>query len=203
MKPLILIAVVFLWTHSYSQGGDVITLAFKDKSNFDITTSFDYKKTTKYFVLTTTDKWNSNRFHLKENIKSDSVRKRLSGDEHHPYNHSYIFKDTALERLFNDTEKENLYQRTQIIKPRQLTDSFNEFSLINSFRTAKNGFLFSITDPIFSSDKLFAFLDITTYKKDKETKELNDTYFGTTLLIYQYIKGKGWTRIKKIDYLIL
>ena len=67
----------------------------------------------------------------------------------------------------------------------------------------KIGFFFSVTDPIFTQDKQYAFIDIITYKKDKETEKLNYAYFGTTLIIYQNIKGKGWTRIKKRDYLIL
>ena len=203
MKPLLFILLLFFWTQVYSQGGDIIKLAFGDKSNFDITTSLHNKKPNKYFVLNTIDKWNSYRFHLKENIKSDSVRNILSADEHHPYNHSYIFKDTVLDRLFSDKEKEWLYQVTQTITPKQLIDGFNEFSLVKSFKTVKNGFFFSTTDAIFSSDKQFAFIDITTYRKDKETKELNDSYFAAILLIYQNIKGKGWTRIKKLNYLIL
>lgn len=56
---------------------------------------------------------------------------------------------------------------------------------------------------IFTKDKQYAFIDITTYKKDNETEDLNSAYFGTTLLIYQNQKGKGWIRIKKRDYLIL
>lgn len=63
--------------------------------------------------------------------------------------------------------------------------------------------IFSVTDPIFTKDKQYAFIDIITYKKDKDTEDLDFASFGTTLLIYQNQKGKGWTRIKKWDYLIL
>ena len=203
MKHLMLISVLFFWAQAYSQDNDIIKLAFKDKSNFDITTKLNNKKPDRYFVLSMTDNWNGNRFRLKENLKSDSVRKKLSGDEHHPYNYSYIFKDTILDKLFSDNEKEHLFQLSQTTNPRQLTHGLNGFSITESFKTAKNGFFFSVTDPIFSSDGQYAFLDITTYKKEKETKDLNDAYFGTTFLIFNNIKGQGWTRIKKIDYLIL
>jgi len=203
MRLLSFITLLLFWTRSFSQDYGIIKLAFRDKSNFDITTLLDNKKPTTYYVLNKTDKWNTYRFHLDEDLTSDSVIKKLKSDEHSPYNHSYIFSDTMLGRLFNDTEKQHLYKFAQSIKPRQLTDTFKVFKLIKSFNTAKNGFFFSVTDPVFTKDKQYALVDITTYKKDKETEELNYAYFGTTLLIYQNIKGKGWTRIKKRDYLIL
>ena len=140
---------------------------------------------------------------MDEDLKSETVIKQLERDEHSPYNHSYIFKDTLLDSLFSESEKPHLYRQSQSIQPRQLADTFKVFRLINSFNTAENGFFFSVTDPILTIDKQYAFLEITTYKKGKDTKELNYAYFGHSLLIYQYFKGKGWIRIKKIDYLIL
>jgi len=203
MRLLTFITFLLFWTKSFSQDSGIIKLAFSDKSNFDITTRLDNKKPTVFYVLNKTDKWNTYRFHLDEDLTSDSVRKKLERDEHSPYNHSYIFRDTLFDRLFTEMEKQHFYRLAQSIKPRQLADTFKLFKLINSFDAAKDGFFFSVTDPIFTQDKQYAFIDITTYKKDKETEELNYAYFGMTLLIYQNIKGKGWTRIKKLDYLIL
>lgn len=203
MRLLTTITLLLFLTQCFSQDKGLIKLACKDKSNFDITTRLDEKKPTVYYVLNKTDKWNAYRFHLDEDLTSDSVRKKLESDEHSPYNYSYIFSDTALDRLFRKTEKQHLYRVAQSMQPRQLTDTFKVFKLIKSFNAAKNGFFFSVTEPIFTQDNQYAFIDITTYKKDKETEELNYAYFGTTLLIYQNIKGKGWTRIKKRDYLIL
>lgn len=203
MRLLTFITLLLFWTRCFSQDEGIIKLAFSDKSNFDITTFLDSKKPTTYYVLNKTDKWNTYRFHLDEDLTSDSVRKKLEQDEHSYYNHSYIFRDTVTDRLFSDMEKQRLYKLGQSIQPRQLVDTFKIFKLIKSFDVAKNGFFFSVTDPIFTQDKQYAFIDITTYKKDKETEELNYAYFGMTLLIYKNIEGKGWTRIKKFDYLIL
>ncbi len=203
MRLLTTISVLLFCTQCFSQANGLINLVCKDRSNFDITTRFDNKKPNVYYVLNKTDKWNTYRFYLNEDLSSETVRKQLERDEHSPYNHSYIFRDTTLDRLFSHTEKQYLYRFAKSMKPRQLTGTFKVFKLIKSFNAARNGFFFSMTDPIFNQDKQYAFVDITTYKKDKETEELNDAYFGTSLLIYQNIKGKGWIRIKKIDYLIL
>jgi hypothetical protein len=195
MKTLLIIPSLFvsLWTFSQDE---ILKLAFTDKSNFDITNLLDNKRPDKFFILTTTDKWDACRFHLSE-------KDMLDRDEHSPYVHSYIFKDTMLNRIINVSEKLHLYELTQTLKPRILTGVFKEFVLIKSFRDVKNGFFFSVTDPIFTTDKQYAFIDIIIYKKDDETKEFNKTYFGHTLLIYQNLRDKEWTRIKKIDYLIL
>jgi hypothetical protein len=202
LKNLIIISVLFFAKNSFSQNEDIIQFAFKDTCNFNITKSFGDKDPSIFYVLASTDKLNAYRFKLSENIKSDSVRRIVASDEHHPYNHTYIFKDTNLDKLVSDSEKNNLYEQTQIIQPRQL-QSCSQFKVIRSFKNLKEGFFFSVTDPIFTADKKFAFLDIITYHKERDTKEFRETYFGTTLLIYENTDGKGWTRMKKIDYLIL
>jgi hypothetical protein len=171
MRLLTIISFLLIWKISFSQENEILKVAFKDKSNFHLTTLLDNKKPAVYYVLNKTDKWNTHRFHLDEDLKSETVVKQLARDEHSPYNHSYIFKDPQLDSLFSDSEKQHLYQLSQSIKPRQLADTFKVFRLINSFNTAENGFFFSVTDPIFTTDKQYAFLDITSFKKGKDTED--------------------------------
>lgn len=186
MKPILTITFLLFGITCFSQDSGLHKLIFMDKSNFDITTRFEDKMPTVFYVLNNTEKWNTFRFHMDEDISSESVRKKLENDEHSAYNHSYLFSDTILQMLFADTVKQHLYQVAKSMKPRLLVDTFKVFKLINSFNNAKNGFFFSVTDPIFTKDKQYAFIDITTYKKDNETEGLNFASFGTTLLIYQY-----------------
>ena len=203
MKLLSTITFLLFWTMSFCQDNAIMKLVFSDKTNFEIITSFGSKKPAVFYVLDKTATWNTYRFHFDKDLTSDSVRKILELDEHSPYNYSYIFRDNMLDQLFSDSEKQRMYNLAQAIKPRQLNGSLKLFKPIKSFNSAKYGFFFSLTDPIFTQDKQYAFVDIITYKKDKETEGLNSAYFATTLLIYQNIKGKGWTRIKKNDRLIL
>lgn len=203
MRLLTFITLLLFTTLCFSQDNEIIKLAFSDRSNFDITTFGDNKKPTTYYVLNKTDKWNKYRFHLNEDLTSDSVRKKLEQDEHSYYNHSYIFRDTIVDRLFSDTVKQHLYKLAQSNQPRQLADTFKVFKVIKSFGAAKNGFFFSVTDPIFTQDKQYAFIDIAVYIKNKYTEDVNYAYFGMILLIYENIKGKGWTRIQKFGNIIL
>lgn len=150
MRLLTIISFLLLWTSSYSQNNEIFKLVFSDKSNFDITTLLDNKRPTVYYVLSTTDGWNTYRFHLDEDLTSEIVRKRLERDEHSPYNHSYIFRDTVVDKFFDARQKDYLYWKAQSIKPRKLADTFKMFKLIKSFKAAKNGFFFSVSDPIFT-----------------------------------------------------
>jgi hypothetical protein len=195
MKALLVIPVLFFSFLAFSQD-EILRLAFKDKSNFDITTLLANKRPKKFYVLSTTDQWNSYRFYLNEKDMADRR-------EHSPYMHSYIFKDTMLNRMISDSEKLYLYEMSRMLKPRTLAGSFPEFILVKSFRDIKKGFFFSVTDPVFTTDNQYAFIDIIIYKKDDRIKELNDSQFGHTLLIFQKLGNKEWTRIKKINYLIL
>lgn len=203
MKPLLFILFLFCWKISFSQEYEILKLAFKDSFNFDITRALGNIKPTRYYVLNKTNNWNRYRFHIDDDLTTESVIKKLKQDEHSRYNHSYSFKDTLLNKLFNESEKQYLIKLSKSIQPRQLIDTFKVFRLVKSFKKAKSGFFFSVSEPIYSQNKQFAFLDITTFKKDKETKELKFAYFSHTLLIYKNLEEKGWTRIKKIDYLIL
>ena len=78
MKAILLIPILFFWTQVQSQNSNIIKVAFQDKSNFDITTKLDSKRPAKYYVLSKTDKWETCRFFIKDNIKSDSVRKAIA-----------------------------------------------------------------------------------------------------------------------------
>lgn len=203
MRLVRIIFLLFFGVTSFAQDDGLIKLVFKDKSNFDITTRFNNNKPAVYYVLSKTVKWSIYRFHLDKDLTSDSVIKELVRDEHSHYNQTYLFSDTSLDRLFSSNTKQHLHRVAEAMEPRQLTDTFKVFKLIESFNAAKYGFFFSVTDPIFTQDKQYAFVDISIFKKDKETEELNYAYFGTTILIYQYIKAKGWVRLKKVDRLIL
>lgn len=203
MRLLLVIFLSFVSLVSYAQRDELIKLALSDSSNFRITTQFDNKMPAVYYVLDTTDRWNTYRFHLDEDLNSDVVRKRLEHDEHAYYNSSYIFKDTLLNKLFDNSQKAHLYQQTLNIKQRRLTGAFKEFKLIKSFEDAPGGFFFSLSDPLFTSDKRYGFIDIVIYQKTEETMELDETYYAVVLLIYEHIKGKGWTRVAKVDRLIL
>ena len=206
MVALFRLCIALLCTGSSqlaAQDLDWPAIIFKDRTNFRLTTILGNKQPGHYNLFDTTNSWNLYRFRLNEMLWNPFTRLRLERDEHHPYNHTYIFRDTMMDRIVLPREKEYLYNTAEKIQPRMIPKDGAVYNLISSFKAAPRGFLFSITSPVMSSDQQMAYIDITVYLKTKETTEINDSYFATILLIYQYSKEKGWTRIKKIDRLIL
>jgi hypothetical protein len=195
--------------HVRSQADTISQLLFGDRSNFEITARFGNQRFATVHVLRTTDKWESCRFFLKDDVTSDSVMQAIGSDEHHHYNNCFIFKDPKLNTLFTASDKEHLYRCALALKPRRLVKRPDTYRLIKSYKTAKPGYFYSLTDPIFSLDKQFAFIELVSYFKPRKHEkaegynQYNTTYFARTFLIFQNTREKGWTRVEKIDYLIL
>lgn len=203
IKYIAILAFLLNGINLYAQDTNVLRLVFNDQTNFNITTTLHNKMPKKIFVLATTDKWYGKRFKLPENLKDPIVMKRILQDEHHPYYHSYIFRDSSLNSLFNHKQKEQLYTSSQNTKPRSLKNKEANFTLIKSYKAVKIGFFFSLTDVIYTTDKLFAMMDIRVFQKTDKNQTLDDIAYGRIFLIYQKNKNGKWVRIRKLEHLIL
>jgi hypothetical protein len=199
MKPIIILLSLFCCNGLFAQNNDLLELVFADSSNI---AELDGKRPSKYLVLDNTQEWDGNRFKLKENVRLDSVRRKLERNEHHPYNHSYLFKDSLFSQLFSDEEKEYLFSTATKLTPRTVNFSSQNIRVIKSFKALKNGFFFSISAPVYTSDSQFVFIDITVYDKEKAENNIRNMAFGSVVLVYQNIAGK-WIRINKKEHLIL
>jgi len=109
MRYLLSLLFLFFTTISFSQHGEIYRLTFSDTANFRITAYLQHTRPAKFFIIDTTQTWNAKRFWLDElNVKSAQIIKQMEGDEHHPYNYIYLFRDTVLNRLISDNEKKLL-----------------------------------------------------------------------------------------------
>lgn len=197
-KSLIAAILLLITGRGISQGTDIIKLAFSDNSTFDITTTLGDKRPARFRVLDSSDVWDEDRFYLKYDLTSAAVLKGLEEDEHSPY-HRYLFSDSLLNSHISDQEKINLFTLSKSTARKKLVGTFAAFTWIKSFTAVKSGFFFSMTEPLFSTDKTFAFLNITVYKKDKYTENLRDSNFGNIMLIYEKNKTGTWSRLRKVD----
>jgi hypothetical protein len=199
---LLLLLLFFTGSHLMAQEADIIRLVFSERSNFDLTTTFDNDRPATYNLLPATAAWNPYRFHVNEDLSQEGIRKQLERDEHHPYATTYIFRFPLLDTLITNPEKLRLYDLSKTTGQLDITSS-KEYRLVKDFRAASRGYLFTVSQPLFTADKQYAFIDLNTYYKTKETKTLEEASFGTTFLVYHFEAGKGWTRVKKIDHVIL
>lgn len=202
MKIIPFVVFLFSSIFAFGQREEIVTILFRDKSNFDIAKAYQQPKPKVFYVLNRTEEWRPDRFYIDADLSLDSVRKELENDEHSPYNHSYIYKDSSIDRLFSKLEKENMYRQALEIKERKISARPDLFKIAGPFKNRPNGFMFSFTDPILTSDKKYAIIELSVYNKDDDTENLNHSYFGNALLIYQNIKGKGWKKIRKLELII-
>lgn len=203
MKQFLLPFVFFVSAKIFGQTKEIYHLTFDYKSNFKLTTHLDHKMPTIFYIIDTTEGWNSNRFWLPEfdNHNKQKVIKQVQDDEHHPFFHSYLFSDTLLDRLFTDKVKRELSEKSKKIKSKHITLIGKNYKTISSSKNIK-GFYFLTSEPLFTDDKKFAFIDLTILYKENYKQPLNDTYFGTIGIVFQK-QGKTWKRIAKKDWLIL
>ena len=154
-------------------------------------------------IIDTTQIWNTKRFWLDDvNLKSSEVLKSISGDEHHSYYHTYLFRDTTLDKNIHDAEKKALSQRAGELKTHKISLKGNGYKTIHSTKNIK-GFYIVSAQPVFSTDMNYAFVDITVFHKDTVKDEQSESYFGTICIVYQRQSDNNWKKIKVAEWLIL
>ena len=203
MKQLLISFVCLIATSAFAQTDEIYRLTFSDTSNFRLTTILDHKMPKAFVIIDTTEAWNSNRFWLKDfDGKSKAiVIKKIQHDEHHPYFHTYFFSDSTLDSIFPDQTKRQFAEKSRSFRSRKVKLQGENYKTVSSSNKVK-GFYFVISEPMFSDDKNFAFLDMTVFYKENGRQSFNETYYGSIALVFQKI-GNTWKRIGKKDWLIL
>jgi hypothetical protein len=136
------------------------------------------------------------------NESSAEVMRRIENDEHHLYNHTYLFRDTTLDKLISDSEKRSLKQKAGLLQSKSIALKGKNFRTVSSTKKL-TGFYFVTTEPVFTSDRKYAFIDLTVFYKENKKQELNDTYFGKICVVYEKQNDNRWKKIYVRDHLIL
>ncbi|MBN8836373.1 MAG: hypothetical protein J0I09_03890 [Sphingobacteriia bacterium] len=203
MKQLFISFTCLIAISVFGQTDEIYRLTFRDTSNFRLTTLLDRKMPKMFVIIDTTEVWNGNRFWLNDfdNKNKENIIKQIQNDEHHPYFHSYLFSDPALDKIFPDKTKQELRDKSKSFKSKKIKLNGENYKTVSSSKRLR-GFYFVTSEPIFSDDNNFAFIDMTVFYKDSDKQPFNETYFGSIALIFQKT-GDSWTRIGKKDWLIL
>jgi hypothetical protein len=195
------IAFVFLFlagSTCFAQKDGLLRMALSDTSNFQIMDHVlgqpgNFKN---FRVLETTVPWNRNRFYIQDLEKIDST------DEHHPYFHSYIFRDPALKQLVPAMQYKSLQARANAVPRRKLQTFAIGKPVVPSFTIAAPGFLVAVSDAVFSNDGTVAFVDLALYHKEFTGAEFNQSVVATVCVLYKK-RGTKWEKVKAVSYMIL
>lgn len=188
MKKIITIIFVFFTVLGFSQDSEIYKLVFKDKNNFDYLNLYDKSNLDKLIAFKIYDKthyWNTNYFKIRDiNINDTKIIDSIKYYDRHPYNHTYLFKKENLKKLFNNKEREYLYQQAINNGGKRFLKFNDNVSIIRTF--PETGIYFTISSIIYSSDNQYAFLYVGVFQ-DLE-------YFGETFFIFKK-ESKGWDQI--------
>lgn len=203
MKSSLLLMLVFVCITAFGQSDEIYRLAFSDPSNFTITTKlYDRKQPAYLWIVDTTDNWRSTRFWLRElNGNIAGSMKKIEHDEHHPYHHTYLFRDTALSARIPENERRKLSKKAKNLKSVKLKLKGPKYTTVRSVKEL-TGYYFSTTAPLFSSDGKYGFVDITVYYKETANEDWIASYFGTICIVYER-QNKSWKKIDIRSRLIL
>ena len=190
-------------SYCYGQKEEIYRLAFSDSSNFRIMNLLDHKRPAMIRIMDTSMPMQPQRFWLSELDKATPADiRKMKLDEHHVYNHSYLFRDTALNRLFSTAEKKQLATKAAQTRSVKLSLHGTSYTTLHGSRAIK-GFYVVSTEPLFSPDGLYAFIDMEVFNKEKTSSKPDDSYYGTIMLVFSKQTNGSWKKAGIRSYLIL
>ena len=200
MRKLLFLLTAFIsYQCGWSQKDQLIKLALSDISNFEVMSFFSQgeKMPKRFYVFDSTTYWPNNRFYM-EGLKGNEAK--WARDEHHPYNFRYLFKDSLLNTMFPDAEKKALSAKAAAQKQRRIQVRTPIASAIPSYRSIQSGFIVRATDPVYSSDSVYAFLNFSILEKRNKPHEMNHAYHSTVCVIYrkENRQWKKWNLQKRV-----
>jgi hypothetical protein len=205
MRIIMVYMLCFGVISSCAQSKKVLNITLSDDSIFEnFRRNFsDFPQN--YFVYGKFRKWDARRFWLEEiqHLSADSI-KRLESDEHHPYNFVYLFSDTTLNQLFSNSEKRNLSEKAYASKEKKISIQGINFKIVNDINRIK-GYYFEASEPIFTSNGLFAFIDLYIFHNDSLiTNGTPDQHLlGRICVVYQKQTNGVWKQLKVSSLLTL
>lgn len=186
------IVIIFISTLAYSQDNIIYNKIFENKNNFDYLNFYikdNIENLKQYKIYNKTHYWNTNYFKIRGLNTNDTIAiNSIVNLEHHPYNSTYLFKYKNLNNLFEEDEKEHLYQKAINNGNNQILNFEENIHLIKTF--PETGIYFTLSKVIYSSNYQYAFVYVNVFQ------DLD--FFGSTFFIFEKENDK-WVQffIKK------
>ena len=186
-----IVFLILLSTSSVFSQDNLIHEILGNKSVLHSLVAYQILKPSKIYLFDKTDEWNKYRFQIASFPSGDF------SDEHHPYNHTYFFKDKRVSKLFKK-ETNSLNEKSNSLKIKLISISpIKGFEVVHSINTVKNGLLMTFSEPIISENKQYCFVELKTYQVSKTDKD----FYSSEGLILKKINNK-WQPFHKVGGMI-
>jgi len=201
-NKLIYLMFLMIGNFCFSQTDELYKIIFENEKNFRILKFSNGKIPKKFILVDSTVTFSSKSFWLDINLKDEKVIKKIEGDEHHPYNNVYIFSQNKYNNLFSDDEKKYLSKACRNAKSKKIKISEKKYFTVDETKKVK-GFYFLISEPIYTSNNKFAFVEVDVKQRNVFLGEKTDDYFGFLKIIFEKNENGIWKQIGNYDHLIL
>jgi murein L,D-transpeptidase YafK len=201
-NKLIYLMFLMIGNFCFSQTDELYKIIFENEENFRILKILNGKIPKKFILVDSTVTFYPKSFWLDINLKDEKVIKEIKEDEHHPYNNVYIFSQNEYNNLFSDDEKKYLSNVSENTKSKKIKITEKKYFTVDVTKKVK-GFYFLISEPIFTSNNKFAFVEVDIKQKGTFLGEKTDDYFGVLKIIFEKDENGIWKQIGNYDHLIL
>lgn len=201
-NKLIYLMFLMIGNFCFSQTDELYKIIFENEENFRILKILNGKIPKKFILVDSTVTFYPKSFWLDINLKDEKVIKEIKEDEHHPYNNVYIFSQNEYNNLFSDDEKKYLSNVSENAKSRKIKITEKKYFTVDVTKKVK-GFYFLISEPIYTSNNKFAFVEVDIKQKGTFFGEKTDDYFGVLKIIFEKDENGIWKQIGNYDHLIL
>ena len=149
-------------------------------------------------VLETTKKWDTQAFWLDDiDLDNPEIKRQMDAGSYgkyynmnkdsyrDPYSTTYLFRDPSFK--FKADKIERLMLREKALKqPVKKVKIFGpHYSTAANYRQIKKGFFMTMSEPVFSSGKKYAFINFYIYLKEEKKETMNEYYFGDVTIVYE------------------
>ena len=202
-NKIIYLIFIMIGNLCFSQTDSFYKIIFENEDNFRIIKILDGKIPKKFILVDSTITFYPKSFWLDNvNLKDEKVIKEIANDEHHPFNNVYIFSQNDYDNLINDDEKKYLSIACQNIKSKSIKITEKKYFTVSNTNKIK-GFYFLISEPVYTSNNKFAFIEVDIKNKSTFLGEKTDDYFGVLKIIFEKDENGIWKQIGNYDHLIL
>ncbi|WP_417952585.1 hypothetical protein [Flavobacterium sp. LB3P21] len=204
MKNKLTYLLFLLFTNlCFSQTDTFYKIIFENEKNFETIKILNGRIPKKFILVDSTVTFYPKSFWLDNiDLKDEKVIKEIENDEHHPFNNVYIFSQKKYNVLFSDDEKEYLSKACKKAKSKKIKITEKKYFTVSSTNKIK-GFYFLVSEPVYTSNNKFAFVQVDIKQKGSFLGEKTDDYYGVLKIIFEKDENEIWKQIGNYEHLVL
>lgn len=193
MNKLFTLLTFFLFSSRlYGQNAKFINIIFEDKDALELTQGAFEKDHSNFYLLSSTSIWLPERFSIVNKTGNYLDTSLL-----------YLFSDSSIHSMLSETEKWNLIKQANTLKSRNLSYDYKAIEVVDTLNKPNNSYVYQLTDPIYTSDSTYAFIDAAIYYPNKTDKFFKEAYEAQMLFIFKRTKNNSWTLYRKKTTIML